>query len=224
MSSEQMWVKTELHCHTVYSHDSSNRLSRLIQFAHEIGIQRLAITDHNTISGALKAKEMDPDLIIIGEEIRTTKGELIAYFVDDQIPSGLSPMDAIERLKKQNALISVPHPFDRLRSGWMRTDLLEILPFVDAIEIFNSRCYTPSVNAAAQVFASEKNLSVTVGSDAHSLLEMGSATLLLPEFNSADELRRVLRQGIPSTRSLTTAEHFFSSASIFFSKIFSWNF
>jgi hypothetical protein len=75
-------IAVEFHCHTNYSRDSGNRIDHLIKQAREMGIERLAITDHNTISGALKAKEMAPDLIIVGEEVRTQSGELIAYFVE----------------------------------------------------------------------------------------------------------------------------------------------
>ncbi len=133
-------ITAEFHCHTVYSHDSSNRVPQLLAEARRRGLGRLAITDHNTLEGALKAKELDPELVIVGEEILTSKGELLAYYLSEAIPKGLSPMQTIERLKAQGAFIAIPHVFDLRRHGWRMQDLLEILPYVDALEVFNARC------------------------------------------------------------------------------------
>ena len=70
-NKKEGWITVEFHCHTDYSRDSSNRIPALIAAARARGIDKLAITDHNTIAGALVAKELAPDLIIVGEEILT---------------------------------------------------------------------------------------------------------------------------------------------------------
>ena len=128
----------------------------------------------------------------------TTRGEILAAFVQEEIPAGLTPGETIQRLKDQEAFISVSHPFDHTRSGhWLEEDLLEIIPFVDAIETFNARCLLPSMNRNAASFADRHGIPSTVGSDAHTLWELGRATLALPNFNSASELRSVIRQGVP---------------------------
>jgi hypothetical protein len=120
---------------------------------------------------------LDPERVIVGEEIMTTRGEILAAFVSEEIPPGLSPLETIRRLKEQGAFISVSHPFDRLRKGgWLEQDLLEILPQVDAIEVYNSRCMLPSFNWEAQRFAEKHNLAGTVGSDAHAAFELGKAS------------------------------------------------
>ncbi|MDR3572962.1 MAG: PHP domain-containing protein [Anaerolineaceae bacterium] len=193
-------LKVEFHCHTVYSPDSLNFVPDLLKRSRQKGITRLIITEHNSIYGALLARELDPELVIIGEEILTQKGELLAAFVKEKIPAGLAPMQAIERLKNQGAFISVSHPFDLRRHGWEMRDLLELIPFVDAIEVFNARCINPEHNRLAQDFANDHNLAGTVGSDAHILYEVGQATLSLPYFESADGLRAVIRQGKQNVR------------------------
>ncbi len=166
--------------------------------ARRKGIDRLVITDHNTIAGARAAQALAPDLVIVGEEIMTTRGELLAAFVQEEIPAGLSPLETIGRLKEQGAFISVSHPFDRMRSGgWYEPDLLEILPHVDAIEVFNSRCTFRSYNREAQEFAEKHNLPGTVGSDAHAAFEVGRSLLRLEPFDGPEEMRRVIRNGIP---------------------------
>lgn len=188
-------MKVEFHSHTNSSRDSLTPPERLVMAARAIGIDRLIVTDHNTIQGAMQARQIDPNLVIIGEEILTTRGELLAAFVQEEIPRGLKPTEVIGRLRDQGAFISVPHPFDRRRHGWALDDLVEIAPLVDAIEVFNARCQWGGLNELAANFAREHNLAGTAGSDAHTPQEVGRATLTLPEFSTADELRSVIGQG-----------------------------
>ena len=207
-------IRAEFHCHTVYSLDSSNRIPQLLKTARERGIQRLAITDHNTIQGALRAKEMDPELVIVGEEILTTEGELLAYFLKEKVPKRLSPLETIELLKKQGAFIAVPHVFDRRRHGWRMEDLVGILPYVDALEVFNARCLRGHINRLGREFAEEQKFAMMAGSDAHSLVELGLASVWLPAFNSADELREALKFGRIEGRMLSPWDHLKASTQI----------
>ena len=196
-----MTLRTEFHCHTIYSKDSLITPVQLIKTCRKKGIDSVIITDHNSIDGALEAQRIAPELIIIGEEIMTTKGEILAAFVVEEIPAMLSPQETIALLKEQGAFISISHPFDFTRGGhWQESDLLSILPDIDAIETFNSRCLLPSMNAKAQEFTARHDIASTVGSDAHTLFELGRATLTLPKFNSASGLRAVIRQGMPQMR------------------------
>lgn len=187
--------KVEFHCHTVYSADSMNTIPLLLRTARQRGLTRLIVTDHNNIRGALAAKQADPELVIVGEEILTQKGELLAAFVSEEVPPLLPPMEAIRRLKDQGAFISVSHPFDIRRNGWAPGDLAEIMPHVDAIEVFNARSFSPAYNDLAIQFAQRNDLAGTVGSDAHAWFEIGRAVLALPPFHNAEELRAVIRQG-----------------------------
>lgn len=187
-------LSLEFHCHTHASKDSFTHPVDLVSAARRKGIDRVVITDHNSIAGAREAQAIDPELIIIGEEIMTTKGEILAAFVQDEIPAYLTPQETIRRLKEQGAFISVSHPFDELRKGgWKEDDLLEILPFVDAIEVFNSRCMLPRFNRRAELFAREHNIAGTVGSDAHAAFEVGRSLLLLDQFTGPEEMRQVIR-------------------------------
>jgi len=191
----------EFHSHTHASKDSLTSPADLIAAARLKGIDRLIITDHNTIAGARAAQALDSELVIVGEEIMTTHGEILAAFVTEEIPPHLSPAETIRRLKGQGAFISVSHPFDKLRSGgWKENDLLEILPQVDAIEVYNSRCMFPGFNRAARKFAEKHNIPGTVGSDAHAAFEVGRSVLLLEQFEGPEEMRKVIRQGIPQVK------------------------
>jgi len=179
----------------------------------------VVITDHNTIAGALAAQVIDPELVIVGEEILTTKGEILAAFVREEIPPYLSPRETIKRLRDQGAFVSVSHPFDRLRMGeGDENDLLEILPDVDAIEVFNSRCMDPGFNRLAKEFAEKHNIPGTVGSDAHAAFELGRSVLLLEQFEGPDEMRRVIRSGVPRTKWSSPWVHFTSRYATIYKK------
>lgn len=194
-------LRVEFHCHTIFSKDSLTRPRDLVETCRRKGIDRVIVTDHNSIAGALAAQALDPERVIVGEEIMTTRGEILAAFVSEEIPAELSPQETIHRLKEQGAFISVSHPFDKLRSGgWKESDLLEILPQVDAIEVFNSRCMDPGFNDQAKVFAEKHNVPGTVGSDAHAAFELGRSLLVLEQFDGPDEMREVVRRGKPVTK------------------------
>ena len=204
-------VSVDFHSHTIFSNDSLTRPESLIATSRRRGLDRVVITDHNTIAGALAAHALDPELVIIGEEIMTTRGEILAAYVTEEIPPGLSPQETIKCLRSQCAFISVSHPFDSWRSGaWKLEYLLEIAPLVDAIEIFNARCMIPAGNQRASEFARQKHLPGTAGSDAHTAFELGAATLLLPQFVDPDELRIVIREGKVQGRLSPFWVHFFS--------------
>jgi hypothetical protein len=198
----------ELHSHTVASEDCLMQPRDIVRVCRQRGLGRLAVTDHNTIRGALAVQALAPELVIVGEEIMTTQGELLAYFVREEVPAGLSPADAIARLRSQGCAISVSHPFDRLRKGrWTEADLRALLPHVDAIEVFNSRCLYPEDNARALAFAQEQATLGTVGSDAHSLRELGRAVHRMPQASSPSDLIAGWRAGSTRTRLSSAAIH-----------------
>ena len=203
-------LTVEFHCHTAHSTDSLTTPQALLEDCRRKQIDRLVVTDHNNITGALEAQQLDPLRFIVGEEIRTKSGELLAFFVKEAVPRGLAPLAAIERLRSQGAFISVSHPMDRWR-GWQLPDLLEILPYIDALETFNARCIWPGWNKEAQLFAREHDLPGTSGSDAHTLAEVGRATMLVEDFADAEGLRQVIRQAVPHNRLSGWGVHFASS-------------
>ncbi len=187
-------LRVEFHCHTNASGDSLTHPLDLVRIARRRGLDRVVVTDHNTIAGARAAHALDTDLIIVGEEIMTTRGEILAAFLTEEIPPGLTPKETIRRLREQGAFISVSHPFDRWRSGgWQELDLLEILPLVDAIETYNSRCMWPGFNQRAKNFAKQHDIPGTVGSDAHAAFELGRSILILDPFEGPDGMRSVIR-------------------------------
>lgn len=209
-------LRVEFHCHTIASKDSLTYPRKLVETCRRKGIDRVVVTDHNTIVGARAAQELDPELVIVGEEIFTTQGEILAAFVTEEVPAGLTPLETIRRLKDQGAFISVSHPFDLLRAGgWREADLLEILPHVDAIEVYNSRCLLPDFNREARQFAEKYNIAGTVGSDAHAAFELGRSLLVVDQFEGPDGMREVIRNARFETRQSPPWFHLTSRYAVF---------
>lgn len=197
-SGALVW-KVDLHAHTVYSKDCLTPPARLIAQARARGLDKIAVTEHNNLAGARAAKELAPDLVIVGEEILTTHGEIIAYFVQEEVPRGLPPEEAIARLREQGALISIPHPLDSLRGSAMgREHVMAILHLVDALEVRNARCVRAADNRAAVELAAAASKLVTAGSDAHTLFEVGRCYVEMPPFeDNAASFKAALAQAQP---------------------------
>ncbi len=207
-----MW-KVDLHSHTIFSKDCLTRTEDAIARAREIGLDKLAITEHDNLAGALRAKELAPDLIIVGEEIMTTHGELIAYFVKEEVPRGLSPQETVRRLREQGAVVAIPHPLDSLRNSAMGMEsVLEVIGLVDALEVRNARCVRPHDNVAALSLAQEHGLLVTAGSDAHIPFELGHCYMEMPAFEDEPEsFVDALQRGKPMGEESPFWPHFFST-------------
>jgi predicted metal-dependent phosphoesterase TrpH len=175
--------------------------------AAERGLTHLAITDHDRIEGALAARDAAPPelTIIVGQEVRTTTGDLIALFVERPIPPGLEPAEAAQRIRDQGGVVGLAHPYDRFRAGAGRPgweyELEALLPLLDYIETWNSRLMIGDGNNRAALLANAKGLPGVSVSDAHTLLEVSvSYTILDGPIDTAEELRAAL----PSARLVTS--------------------
>ena len=196
---------------------------RILHICEKRGIDKIAITDHNTIAGGLQAARLDPQRVIIGEEIMTTQGEILGYFLQEEIPPGLTPQQTIALLREQGAFVSVSHPFDSIRKGsWHEQDLIQILPLVDALEICNARTLWDGPNARAAELASRMNLLGTAGSDAHAAMEVGRMGMRLPNFHDAESMRRALQEAEIIGRRSSPLVHFYSRYAKY-RKAIGWN-
>ena len=189
-------LRADLHVHTHYSIDSASQLEQIIERCLEVGINCLAIADHNTITGALKLKVMAPFPIIVAEEIMTSSGEIIGLFLGEEIPSKLPVEEAIAQIKAQNGLVCIPHPYDTFRLSRLKNRLFEtIMPQVDIVEVFNSRSLSSGNSYKAQQLANKYSKLVSAGSDAHTPSEIGHAYIEMPEFSEKDDFLQSLAQG-----------------------------
>ena len=203
-------LKADLHTHTYFSRDALTSPEKYVQACQKRGVNCVAVTEHNNIAGALAVQKIAPFTVIIGEEVRSSEGEIIGLFLHEQIPGGLSPEETVRRIKEQGGLVVVPHPFDGFR-GHLREEALErILPQVDVIEVFNARITYRRDNERAASFAAEHGLPASAGSDAHSAWETGRTYVEMPEFQGPREFLEALRHGRVVGRTSTPLVHLFS--------------
>ena len=189
-------LKADLHSHTHYSRDSIISPERYVQRCLALGIDCVAVTEHNNIEGALAVLKLAPFKVIIAEEIKTSHGELTGLFLREPVPPDLSPEETIERIKAQGGLVSLPHPFDRIRREPLRDHARErILKQLDIIEVYNSRTTFQRDNERARRLAEELGLPMGAGSDAHSPWELGTTYVEMPDFEGPDEFLEALRRG-----------------------------
>ena len=189
-------LRADLHLHSSYSDDSTSSPEQIVDRCLEIGINCLAVTDHGTTAGAVRLREIAPFPVIIGEEVSTTSGDMIGYFLTHDIPNNISALEAARQIKDQGGIVCIPHPFTRFRPSAMMSDNLAILlPYIEIIEIFNARSHFLSDGEQAKSFAQEHGLLVSAGSDAHSPTEIGNAYIEMPEFSDQDGFRQALSQG-----------------------------
>ena len=181
-------MKLDCHLHTKYSPDS---LTSLEDFRRQCLKKKILpiITDHNTIDGALRYKELYKD-VIIGEEIKTNRGDLIGIFLNETIPKDTDLLEALDMIKAQGAISYVPHPFDE-----MRRSAVKVIDFkADVIEVFNSRVIKQQYNRMSEDFAVKNNWIKSVGSDAHLPSEIGTSYIEIEEFNSPKEFLKNLKK------------------------------
>ena len=168
----------DLHCHTSASFDSLAAPEAVVDAAAKRGLTHLVISDHDRIDGALRARDAAPEglTVIVGEEIKTADGDLVAAFLTMPVPPGLPARDAIAAVREQGGLVGIPHPFDRFRGSMLNDPRLEaIAPLVDWVETHNARVVGGNGNERAARFAHEHRLPGVAVSDAHSVMEVGIA-------------------------------------------------
>jgi len=180
----------DLHCHTSASFDSLSNPRKVVEAAATRGLTHLAITDHDRIEGALRARNAAPAglTVIVGEEIRTADGDLIALFLEEAVEPHRPARETIEAVRAQGGLVGIPHPFDRFRGSMLNDPRLEAIShLVDWVEAHNARIVGGSGNERAQQFARDMGLPGIAVSDAHSVLEVGVAYTALDADPSTPE-------------------------------------
>jgi len=211
----------DLHVHSSASFDSLADPQKLLRRARQLGLTHLAITDHERISGALRARELAGHglQVIVGEEIRSSDGDLIGLFLEEAVPPGLDATQTAEAIRAQGGIVGLPHPFDSFRSsGGNRAGraeggpaesseglLADLAAIVDYVETHNARAYRDA-NPRAAGFAARHGLPGVASSDAHSVMELGVAsTVLGGPFTTAQELLALL----PEAQLLTGRASYF---------------
>jgi predicted metal-dependent phosphoesterase TrpH len=185
-------LRVDLHLHSHFSHDGRSSLQQLLDRAHECGLNRLALTDHNTVEGALNFVRMAPELAIAGEEIKTMEGEVIGLFITDRVPPYLAPEEAMDRVHGMGGLTYIPHPLDRHRANFRPERIVDLAARIDIIETYNPWCDAVANQAAAQL-ADDLDKVTATGSDSHSAEELGRSWMEMEDYSGTADFLEKLR-------------------------------
>ena len=184
-------LRVDLHLHSRYSPDSATSLEALVERCREVGLDRIALTDHNVVEGSLRLAAMAPDLAIVGEEAKTREGEVIGLFITDRIPPYLRPEEAMDLIHQMGGLVYVPHPLDRNRANYSAERLVELASRIDIVEVYNPWAEA-AVNRAARELATELGKVTASGSDSHGVKELGRSWMEIDDFDGpADFLEKL---------------------------------
>lgn len=203
--------RLDLHVHTVASHDCLSPVEEVLRVARARGIDKVAITDHDEIGGALAARAIDRDRVIVGEEVKTAEGiDVTGLFLEERIPGRQPAEEVVRAIRAQGGLVYIPHPFAGGKG--IGLDLLEsLVGWIDAVEVFNARLHRADRNRRAEEWARARGKPGGAGSDAHTLAEIGRGTVEVPAFAGRDDFLDALRAGRVRGSSSGRHVHVFST-------------
>jgi hypothetical protein len=181
-------LSVELHTHSALSHDGRDPVDLLLSQAAAVGLDALAVTDHDEIDASLEAVEKAP-----------------AFGIDELVPAGLSFDDTLDHIRAQGGIAVVPHPFQKSRHGVAHEITRDQLASADAIEVYNSRLLTGRANRQAERFAERRGLPMVAGSDAHIGEMVGQAvTHVDADERSVDAILEAIADGRTSVEGKRT--------------------
>ncbi|MFC5135947.1 MULTISPECIES: PHP domain-containing protein [Haloferacaceae] len=192
-------LSVELHSHSALSHDGRDPVDLLLEQAAAVDLDALAVTDHDEIDASIEAAEKASEyglVGIVGMEVTSAAGHVLAFGIDELVPSGLPFDETLDRIREAGGIAVVPHPFQKTRHGVAAHVSDDQLARADAIEVYNSRLFTGRANRQAETFAVRRNLPMTAGSDAHISEMVGQAvTEVGADERSADAILEAVADG-----------------------------
>ncbi len=176
-------MRLDLHMHSRYSCDSFMDINRMIKIAKKIGLDGIAITDHNRLP-RVKAQE-GKFYIIPGEEILTRRGEVIGHNLTEKIPPLLSLGETLDRIHEQGGFVHIPHPFNPLEKCLFANYKNIKKPFL--FEVFNGNINVKKFNKLSRWYAEKHRLPMVGSSDAHDYSSIGNGYTELETHQSSIE-------------------------------------
>lgn len=191
-------LSAEFHCHSALSYDAHDPVELLLEQAAGVGLDAIAVTDHDEIDASLRAVELAPNyglVAIPGIEVSSAAGHVLGLGVREAIPPGLTFMETVDRIRGQDGIAVVPHPFQKSRHGAAAHVTEAELASADAIEVYNSRLLTGLANHWAESFAVEHGMPMTAGSDAHISEMVGQAVTKVRARSRDGAILDAIREG-----------------------------
>lgn len=198
MDAQAKLGKADLHIHSAAG-DGIAGVAEILEYVeHETDLDLISITDHDLIEGSLQARELVAKgnfrfQFIVGMEITTLEGHLLAYDLERPISMLLPLARTIQLIHEQGGFCVVPHPTSWLTRSIGYHGLLRIMEHTrpdvtfEGLEILNPTLAGRVVYKRMLAINREQwRLPELGGSDAHSLEFIGSGHTLFPGTSAAD--------------------------------------
>ena len=187
-------LKIDLHVHTCYSEDAETTLKEVVDYAEKEGLDGVAITDHNTLEGALKLAKENRLIVIPGLEVETRQGHVLALNIASPIPSKLNLVETVQKIHENGGTAIIAHPYAAFKGRIKRKAALNSK--LDAIEVVNAAAFPFCTSTySAKRLAERLNLPQTGGSDAHHGYEIGRAFTLAEADPNVDDVIEAVGKG-----------------------------
>lgn len=184
--------KIDFHTHSEASPDGALTAADYAWMLDGGKLDYIAVTDHNTAKFAIELHKQLGDRIIVGEEIRTSKGEIIGLFLQATVPKLMTPEETVAEIRRQGGLVCIPHPFENVRRGMQAEALEMIADEVDMMEVHNGRAVFQNKSKQAYAWARAHNCLGIANSDSHAVPGWGKTYTVLPEKPTKEGLLRLL--------------------------------
>ena len=190
-------LKMDSHIHSEYSPDSSSKIDDIIRVAKNKKIDIIAISDHNTTDGTSEVikKTRNTDILAIPSiEISSTKGHILGFGCEENVPRDLSPQETIDRIHDLGGLAIIPHPYCFYRHGLLHKTEYKKLD-IDAIETKNARFIIGYCNSKSKKLSKSENIPELGASDAHYYKFVGDCYSLIDCEKDIDSVLKAIKKG-----------------------------
>ena len=189
-------MKIDLHCHTFFSKDGTSSIESMIKQGKKKRIDGIAITDHENTDAWEEAIFWGKKLkfeVILGEEIKSSKGDVLGLFMKKNIDGeGKDPMWIMKEIKNQGGLVFIPHPFHELEG--FNSSIENYINIIDGVEIFNGRRPFHKGDRLAEIIATKYNLTKIGGSDSHYHKTVGNVYTECNANNLSDYKKELIKR------------------------------